>query len=312
MKPQLTELWSAVTCHRFLCFGDSSPKHGRVQRPDGEHWGQHLRPPATSRLRKARPSPRTPKPVVTAFQCLALSFALWFISACDLQAAEATATFDTANKLYEERQFAEAAATYEQILASGQASPALYFNLGNARFKSGKIGPAILAFHRAAQLTPRDPDVRANLQFARNQVEGPTLRPTRLQRALGTLSLNEWAGLSGAGLWLTFGLLAATQFRPAWKAALRNVTVATGSATLLVAVGLSFALWNRGSANLAVVTAGAVTVHNGPLEESQSAFSAHDGAELQVLDRKDDWLQVSDGTRRAGWLKRSEVALIGL
>ena len=36
----------------------------------------------------------------------------------------------------------------------------------------------------------------------------------------------------------------------------------------------------------------------------------HDGAELRVLDRKDDWLQVSDGARRIGWVKRSEVATV--
>lgn len=225
-------------------------------------------------------------------------------------AADALNKFETGNKLYEERKFAEAAAAYQGIVDSGQASPALYFNLGNALFKSGQNGRAILAYHRAAQLIPRDPDVRANLQFARNQVEGPTLRPTRWQRALGTLSLNEWAALSVAGLWLTCALLAAAQLGPALKSALRNVTATTGGATLLLSACLFFSLTNSGSANIAVVTAREVTVRNGPLEESHEAFSAHDGAELQVLDQKDDWLQVSDGTRRIGWVKRSEVAQI--
>src|SRR5436309_1847877 len=30
---QAARIWSAVTCHRFCCFGDLSPKQGRVQRP---------------------------------------------------------------------------------------------------------------------------------------------------------------------------------------------------------------------------------------------------------------------------------------
>jgi len=245
-----------------------------------------------------------------ALQCLSLCFALWSLSSLHLPAAEATATFDTGNKLYEERKYAEAAALYETILNSGQVSPALYFNLGNAFFKSGKIGRAIVAYRRAEQLTPRDPDVRANLQFARNQVEGPTLRPTRWQHALGSLSLNEWAALSVAGLWLTFVLLAATQLRPALKSSLRNVTAAAGGATLLMAACLFCARSNIGAANIAIVTAREVTVRNGPLEESHEAFSAHDGAELQVLDHKDDWLQVSGGTRRIGWVKRSDVAMV--
>jgi tetratricopeptide (TPR) repeat protein len=225
-------------------------------------------------------------------------------------AGDAMKKFETGNKLYEERKFAEAAAAYQGIVDSGQASPALYFNLGNAHFKSGQNGRAILAYHRAAQLTPRDPDVRANLQFARNQVEGPTLRPTRWQRALGTLSLNEWAALSLAGFWLTFVLLATVQLRPALKPALRHVTMAAGGATLLLAACLFCSPANPRSTSIAVVTAREVNVRNGPLEESQSAFSAHDGAELLVLDKKDEWLQVSDGARRVGWVKRSEVEQI--
>ena len=75
--------------------------------------------------------------------------------------------FDTANKLYEEGKFAEAAAAYESLVQSRQVSAALYFNLGNAWFKSGQIGRAIAAYRQAEQMTPRDPDLRANLQFAR-------------------------------------------------------------------------------------------------------------------------------------------------
>ena len=96
--------------------------------------------------------------------------------------------FDSANKLYEEGKFAEAVSAYEKLAQSGETSAALYFNLGNAFFKSGQIGRAVAAYRTAEQLTPRDPDVRANLQFARNQAQGPTLSPGRWQRWLGRLS----------------------------------------------------------------------------------------------------------------------------
>ena len=227
-----------------------------------------------------------------------------------VRAEDGTRLFDTANKLYEERKFPEAATTYETILTSGVASPAVYFNLGNARFKSGEIGRAIVAYRRAAQLTPRDPDIKANLQFARNQVQGPTLRPSRLQRAFGLLSLNEWTGLAVGALWLTLLLLAAMQLRPALRASLRTVTLIIGSATLVSGVCLLADVQLNATRNLAVVTARDVIIRNGPLDESQTSFTANDGAELRVLDRKDDWLQVSDGTRRVGWLKRSEVATL--
>ena len=115
--------------------------------------------------------------------------------------------FESANKLYEQGKFAEAASAYASLLQSNQASAALYFNLGNAFFKSGQIGRAIAAYRYAGRVTPRDPDVRANLQFARNQRQGPTLSPNRWQRWLGRLTLNEWTLLAAVAVWLWLLLL---------------------------------------------------------------------------------------------------------
>jgi tetratricopeptide (TPR) repeat protein len=223
---------------------------------------------------------------------------------------EAAARFEAANKLYEQGKFTEAAAAYEKTRQSGVASAALYFNLGNALFKSAQIGRALLAYRQAEQLAPRDPDVRANLQFARNQVQGPTRRAGRVERWLASLSLNEWTALAAGSLWLTCVSLAAIQLRPRLAQSLRNLPIAGGVAMVIFGVGLGLALANDVGTESAIVTAREVSVRNGPLDESPSAFTAHDGAELRVLDRKDDWLQVTDDNRRSGWLKHSEVALL--
>jgi len=223
---------------------------------------------------------------------------------------DVAAQFEAANKLYEQGKFAEAAVAYEAIRQSGVASPALYFNLGNALFKSAQIGRALVAYREAEQQSPRDPDLRANLQFARNQVQGPTRRPGRVERWLATLSLNEWTALAAVGLWLTFISLAVIQLRPRLATPLRNLTIAAASSALLFGICLGLALANRAGTESAIVTAREVTVRNGPFDESPTAFTAHDGAELRVLDHKDDWLQVTDGNRRAGWLRHRDVTLL--
>ena len=219
------------------------------------------------------------------------------------------APFEAANKLYEERKFPEAAGGYETILKSGAASPALWFNLGNAYFKSGQIGHAIVAYRRSEQLTPRDPDVKANLRFARNQVQGPTFRAPRWRQVVGGISLNEWSVSTAVGVWLTLLSLAAASLRPDLKPFWLPFAKIFGLLTLIQAAGLATSL-AANSPDLAVVTAREVTVRNGPLEESASSFTANDGAELLVIDHKDDWLQVTDGNRRVGWLKRSDAALL--
>jgi tetratricopeptide (TPR) repeat protein len=227
-----------------------------------------------------------------------------------LAASDVAGAFDAANKLYEQGKFADAASAYQKLIQSGSVSPAFYFNLGNALFKSSQIGRAIAAYRQAAQLTPRDPDVRANLQFARNQVQGPTLRASRWERWLGALSLNEWAWLASGAIWLAFLLLAAMQLRPELGRVLRNYAIVTGAAAVALSACLGWAISNHTTANTAIVIARAATVRAGPLDESPSAFTANDGAELRMLDRKDDWLQVTDGTRRVGWLRREQTLIL--
>jgi len=230
---------------------------------------------------------------------------------CPAQAANQSVTisFDAANKLYEQGKFAEAASAYQQLLKSDQASAAVYYNLGNAFFKAGQIGRAIAAYHQAERITPRDPDLRANLQFARNQIQGPTLTNPTWKRWLAAITLNEWTVLAGGIVWMWFVLLTVLQWRPAHKPALRVYVPVLGIAAALLCVVLAIAWREARWTYRAVVITPEVAVRQGPLDESQTAFTLHDGAELQVLDRKDDWLQVTTDPRRIGWVRRDRVIL---
>ena len=118
-------------------------------------------------------------------------------------AADAAGDFSAANKFYAEGKFSAAATAYERILNSGGHSPNLLFNYGNAEFKCGNLGQAIAAFRRAELLAPRDSEIRANLDFVRNQVQGSTVRESRWQNWPGQFTLNEWTLLTAVAFWLT-------------------------------------------------------------------------------------------------------------
>ena len=250
---------------------------------------------------------RAPRFCLAAHFCLAAIFLLWWPLTSGAQIS--ASGFEAANKLYEEGKFAEAALAYQKLVQTGETSAALYFNLGNALFKSGQIGRAIIAYRQSQQLAPRDPDVRANLQFARNQAQGPTLGLNPWQRWLRRLSLNEWTLLASAALWCWLLLLAAQQWRPAWRASLKGLTLAFMLSSALLGAGLGAAWFQARSVRHAIVVTRDAVVRHGPLDESQTAFTLHDGAELKVLDQKDDWLQVGTDARRIGWLRRDQVVL---
>jgi len=225
-------------------------------------------------------------------------------------AADLPADFNAANKLYAEGKFAAAAAAYEKILQTGAVSPALWFNYGNAEFKLGRPGRAIAAYRQAELLAPRDDEVRANLDFVRNQVTGPTLHESRWQDWLGTLSLNEWTMLAAVTFWLTFMLLALRQIQPAWSPRLRGLTLGVFVLTILSCGGLGVAATIHFSKPVAVVIEAEATARSGPFAEAQDAFKAQNGAELPVLDHRDNWFQVADGSGRIGWLPARQVEVL--
>ena len=232
--------------------------------------------------------------------------------------AAGTPEFETANRLYFEGKFAEAAAAYEQLLSSSPGSAALHFNLGNACFKADQKGRAIAAYLRAQQLAPRDPALRFNLKFVREKVTGSDQPVGRAwQRALAALTLNEWTGLTAGAFWVLFLLLALRELRSAFRPALRSYALLAGVMTVLLA-GCLVAAYGQTRSTTAVVVVPEAVVRHGPLERSPVAFQLRDGSEVLVQDQqeiadqnqKQSWLQVQDAARRVGWLKREQVIVL--
>ncbi len=225
-------------------------------------------------------------------------------------AAEVALDFTAANKLYAEGKFAAAAGAYEKILQTGAQSPALLFNAGNAEFKAGRLGLAIAAFQKAARLAPRDAEIRANLAFVRNQVQGATLRETRWQNWVSTLTLNEGTMLTAVFFWVLFALLTVQQLRPALAPKLRNTTRLAVLLTIFSGAVLALQAANHFNSAIAVVTADGAIARSGPFDEAQSVFTARDGAELRVQAAHDDWVQVLNAVGKIGWLSRKQVEVL--
>jgi tetratricopeptide (TPR) repeat protein len=241
---------------------------------------------------------------------LILAFLAMSVFAVNVFAADVTGDFSAANRFYAEGKFSAAAIAYESILNSGAISPNLLFNFGNAEFKAGNLGKAIAAFRRAELLAPRDPEIRANLDFVRNQVQGSTFREHRWQDWLGQLTLNEWSLLAVIALWGTLILFTLRQLRPALVPKLRASTSFLVVITILLGAALGVQATDHFSNSVAVVTTAGAIARSGPFGDAQVAFVSHDGAELAVMNKHDEWFQVADGTGKIGWLSKTQVQVL--
>lgn len=236
---------------------------------------------------------------------------LILLTAFGLRAASVTDEFTQANRLYEEGKYAPAAAAYEKMAKDGETSPALLFNLGNAWFKAGRLGHAILAYRQAERLAPRDPEIRANLQIARTQAgaANASLPGTRWTRWVGHLTLDEWTVAASAAVALFFIILTV---REIWTSLKRSATglAMLGVICLCLVACVGFAANQSLGEKSAVVIVPEAVVRRGPLPEAQSVFTARDGTELLVLGSDGDWLQVADSGNRIGWLAPNQAALV--
>lgn len=238
------------------------------------------------------------------------SILLAAVVAGNVFAGDAAADFSAANELYAKGNFAGAAAAYEQVLQTAGQSPALWFNDGNAEFKAGHLGRAIVAYRRAALLAPRDTELRANLAFVRNQVQGATLHESHWQDWVGSLTLNEGTLLTAFFFWALLGLLTVRQIRPAWAPGLRSVTRLAAGLAICSGSVLALQAANHFNSPIAVVTASEAIARSGPFDDAQAVFTVHDGAEMEVLDRHDNWVQAADGTGKTGWLSTKQVEIL--
>lgn len=243
-----------------------------------------------------------------------------FAAVLPIRAADVGSDFDAANKLYEQGKFAEAAAAYEKLLQAGAPGEAVHFNLGNAWFKAGQTGRAIAEWRLAERSSPRDPSVRFNLQFARKRVTGSDAPAGLLwQRALRSLTLNEWTVLASALLWICFLLLAVREFKPALRKVLSGYTATAGLGALLLVSCLGVAAGLQFSTHAAVVIVPEAIARTGPLDEASVLHHLRDGTEVVVLDEKDvtvgekkqTWLQVRDSAQRTGWVKGDQLSVLG-
>lgn len=258
--------------------------------------------PSSTRGRAERQPGRLRSPFVL--------LAIILVLAGNTFAADVAADFSAANKLYAEGKFAEAAGAYEKIIQTGAVSPSLLFNAGNAKFKSGHLGQAIAMYRQAEQLSPRDAELRANLAFVRNQVQGATTRESFWQNWFGSLTLNEDAVLTAVLFWLTLGLLVVRQIYRLWVPKVKGATRILVVLTIFSATVLGLQAANHFSSATAVVIADNATARSGPFDDAQSAFAVRDGAELPVLDRRDGWVQVVKGAGKSGWLSAKQVEVV--
>jgi hypothetical protein len=239
----------------------------------------------------------------------------WFLllGACQAFAGSADA-FEQANRQFRAGDFAGAAAAYEGLLEAEGPRASVYYNLGNSYQNLKQYGPAILAYERARLLTPRDPDLLANLALARKAVAAfeESGRHPALDAALHFLSRDEWSRVV-VGSALVLGTLAVLRGAVRLKRrGLRQAVMAVAVlAVLAIAAGSTVLFLRRDEARRGIVLTENAAVHLSPFESAETLGTPGPGRIVRMLEQNGSFHYVEvPGTNLRGWLPEKEVAAV--
>lgn len=226
--------------------------------------------------------------------------------------------WNDANTAYIDGRYGEAVRDYEAIRAQGLESAKLYLNLGNAYYKQGMIGKAILDYNRALRLSPSDEDVRYNLAIANAYVQDkieavPSFFLKRWIDGLrDSLSSNGWAALSVFFfvLALACGILYLLSEGLTWRKG--GFYGALGSLLLLIFCFSSAARSKRLALHprSGIVMSSAAPVKSSPDKGSKDIFVLHEGTQVTVRDSLGDYREITIADGNRGWILNSAIEMI--
>jgi len=224
--------------------------------------------------------------------------------------------FKMANKFYQSKDYDSAIRLYKSILKQGRESAALYYNLGNAYFKKGDIGYAVLYYMKAKRLDPSDDDIRQNLKFAKQfskiQMEGVTLNPINsfFVNIVDPYRLSTLAWISSIFFILFFVFLIIR-----YGMGMNTIFIKIGIIILLVLLVISsslttFKYHNEYIIHRAVVVSENSPVYTGPSDHSDIEFEGAPGLVVEILGESSDYFHVLFENKRQGWIKKEYLAKI--
>lgn len=226
--------------------------------------------------------------------------------------------WDEAGTAYINGNYHSAVETYEELVSRGLSSAKLFYNLGNAYFKEGRIGKAVLYYRRALRLAPGSDDIRYNLSVTEARTKDnieqiPEFFLTEWMRTVRrTMSCTAWSVLSLAALALALGLFLV--FLLAQRLTLRKAGFyGTLLAALLFAVATWFAAGERRQMldrSEAVVMSSSVAVKSSPDKSATDLFVLHEGTVVRVTDRLDGWSEITIADGKKGWLESRAIEII--
>ena len=235
-----------------------------------------------------------------------------------VSAGELENLFQKGNEHYLKGEYQETIRIFQSIVEKGYQGKSLYYNLGNAYFRIGKIGLAILYYEKAKKISPSDEDVNYNLAFANSKIADKIETLPKFfifvwwENALALFSISGWT--YAAYLFYLFILGAVGYYYFAGSLKGQRIAFYTGIIStfflVLTIVLLAVNLNRELNYKFGIVVDPVVVVKFSPDQNSKDAFIVHEGLKVQAEDNVNAWIKIKLIDGKVGWLKNNYLKII--
>jgi tetratricopeptide (TPR) repeat protein len=226
--------------------------------------------------------------------------------------AQPDADFTKANQEYAQGHFKDAISSYEALVRAGQWSANLFYDFGNAYFRTGDFGRAILNYERALALERHHPEATANLQIARDEAHPLELQQSWPDRYLQFASVNEYCIAAAIAFWLAILVLVALIFARRRSGTLIAMLIFC----LLISAVSTYAVYalERGIKGyaLGIVTGKEVQARLATADTANSVLALPAGSEIKILSTRGDWIYAALPNDLRGWIPAKDAEQVRL
>ncbi len=223
-----------------------------------------------------------------------------------------------ANKNYSDGKFDDAVKAYESIVKQGYKSDILFYNLGNAYYKTKNISAAILNYERALLLNPSDENIRFNLDLAKTfTVDRIEPLPefflvSFFNKFRLLMSTNGWA-YTGLFFFIV-SLVLAYFFWFTNNPIIKRISFSGGIFTILIALlSFTFSFQQKDSIvnhHYGILMPSVVAVKSSPSDSGKDLFVLHAGTKVKIIDSVGDWYEIHIADGNIGWILKETMERI--
>ena len=223
-----------------------------------------------------------------------------------------------ADDAYSKGKYQEAIVNYEAALKKGKSAD-IYYNLGNAYYRTDNVTRAVINYEKARLLAPGDDDINHNLEVARSKTID-NIQPGEkiffkvwFEDIKTSMGIDTWATLSLISLVVALILFLVYLFVK--QMAVRKVAFYLSLVLVIFFIfGNVFASQLKDfatSSSAAIIVSPTVTAKKTPTDQAADVCVLHEGTRVEITDNAlKGWYGIRLADGREGWITDKDVEVI--